>query len=282
MITLNELKSMNTLFASQNYVSEKSWENNYEIVKNVESNFFTWYDKNKATPQKGDIIEFSNGYEIFRHALVEDVDKWGNMYVCENGSTHTDGKYFSTSGGAFTHIHKSHFEYIGEEKRVFWTWGCFGSGAGQGLYFPITVKKFRQKGMAVKPHHNIYFCSKYYKNRGAKVQIMQDWQYIALEFVTIKAFKAFAKYSELSYHKDDNGRYFTDQFLKNEYFRKIEELPNGCKPIYSMCNGSTVKCYVHKDGGTITIYRPNPNAKEVYKPLESDEARKYRNNPLGV
>ena len=136
--------------------------------------------------------------------------------------------------------------------------------------------------MAVKPHHEIYFCSKYYKNRGAKVQIMQDWQYIAFEFVTIKAFRAFAEHVGLSYHKDEDGRYYTDQFLKNEYFWKIEELPNGCKPLNDYCNGSLVKCYAHKEGDTITIYRPNPNAEEVYTPLEFDEANKYRNNPLGV
>lgn len=282
MITLKELKSMNTLFASRNYVSEKSWENNYEIVKNVESNFFTWYDKNQMTPQKGDIIEFSDGYTIFSNAQVESVDKYGVMEICENGITFTDGKYFSTSGGAFRHIHVSNFEYVGTETRMFWTWGCFGSGAGQGLYFYVTVKKFRQKGMAVKPHHKIYFCSKYYKNRGAKVQIMQDWQYIAFEFVTIKAFNAFAKYVGLTYHKESDGRYFTDQFLKSELFWKLEELPEGAKPIYSMSNGSLVKCYVHKNGNTITIYRPNSNAKEVYQPLSFEESRKYRNNPLGV
>lgn len=281
MIALNELKNMNAQFSAQNFVSEKNWEKNLEIMENVERNFFTWYDKSKTTPQKGDVIEFSDGYEIFCHALVENVDDYGNMYVCENGSTLTDGTCFSTSGGAFTHIHESHFEYVGKETRIFWTWGCFGSGAGQALYFPITVKKFRQKDMKVKPFHDIYFCKKYYKNRGTKVQIMQDLQYIAFEFVTIKAFRAFAEHVGLSYHKDEGGRYYTDQFLKNEYFWKIEELPNGCKPLYDYCNGSLVKCYAHKEGDTITIYRPNPNGKE-YKPLEFDEARKYRNNPLGV
>lgn len=282
MITLNELKSLNAQFAAQNFVSEKNWEKNLEIVENVERNFFAWYDKSKTTPQKGDVIEFSDGYEIFSHAVVESVDEYGNMYVCENGSTHTDGKCFSTSGGAFIYIHASHFEYVGEETRMFWTWGCFGSGAGQGLYFPVTVKKFRQKDMKVKPFHDIYICKKHYKNRGTKVQIMQDLFCIALEFITIKAFKAFAEHVGLSYYKDDSGRYYTDQFLKSEYFWKIEELPNGCKPIYDFCNGSIVKCYAHKAGETITIYRPNPNAKEVYNPLEFEEARKYRNNPLGV
>lgn len=283
MITSKELKEMNAQFEAQNYfVSEKNWGENLAIVEHAENNFLLWYDRGKNTPQKGDVVEFSNGYEIFRHALVEDIDKFGMMEICENGSTNTDGTYFSTSGGAFTRIHSANFEFVGEEKRIFWTWGCFGPGSGQALYFPITVKKFRQKGMTVKPLHEIYFCNKYYKDRGTKVQIMQDLQYIAFEFVTIKAFKAFAEYVGLSYHKYDNGRYFTDNFLREKYFWEIDELPNMCKSLYAMCNGSMVKCYTHNDGNTITIYRPNPNAKEVYKPLEFEEARKYRNNPLGV
>lgn len=284
MINVEQLQGINMCFASENayMMNGEKWAKNLQIAQNVENNFYTWYDKTKTTPQKGDIIEFTDGFTVYPHAQVEDVNKDGVMYICENGSTHTDGKYFSTSGGAFSHIHASHFEYVGEETRIFWTWGCFGSGAGQALYFPITVKKFRQKNMEVKPWHEIHFCNTNCKNRGMKVQIMQDLQYIAYEFIKIKAFRAFAGYVGLTYRKDDNGRYFTDQFLRNEYFGKIKELPNGCKPIYAMSNGSMVVCYVHNEGKTITTYRPNPNAKDVYKPLEFDESSKYYGNPLGV
>lgn len=283
MITLQELKRINAGFSAPYYaLSEENWETNLRIATNVESNFFTVYEKDKKTPQKGDVIEISNGYEVFEHALVEDVNKYGMMYICENGSTFTDGKHFSTSGGSFTHIHSSHFELAGYETRMFWTWGCFGSGAHQGIYFPITVKKFRQKDMKVKPYHQIYFCNPYYKDRRMKVQIMKDWNYILHEFKTIKAFKAFAEHIGLTYRKENSGRYFSNQFLKDKLFWTMDELPKDCKPFYGLSNGNMVTCYAHKEGDVITFYRPNPNAKDVYKPLDMDGRRKYDGNPLGI
>lgn len=54
-------------------------------------------------------------------------------------------------------------------------------------------------------------------------------------------------------------------------FWKLSDLPKGVKPFKALSNGSIVTCYFLNDGETITIYRPNPNAKEVYKPLEIQE-----------
>lgn len=50
-------------------------------------------------------------------------------------------------------------------------------------------------------------------------------------------------------------------------FWKLEQIPAGAKPIKALSNGSIVTCYYTNDGETIKIHRPNPNAKEVYKPL---------------
>jgi hypothetical protein len=55
------------------------------------------------------------------------------------------------------------------------------------------------------------------------------------------------------------------------HFWKLEDLPQGAKPIKALSNGSIVTCYFTNDGNTITIYRPNPNAKEIYKPLPIDQ-----------
>lgn len=51
-------------------------------------------------------------------------------------------------------------------------------------------------------------------------------------------------------------------------FWNLSELPDGAKPIKALSNGSIVTCYYTNDGQTIRFYRPNPNAKEVYKPLD--------------
>lgn len=269
MITLQEFKRINTQWEGISYqTTDKEWESNYQIAKDVENKFFTNYDESKKTPQKGDLIEFVNYNNVYSHAQVEGIDKYGLMYVCENGSTWTDGECFSTSGGAFTHIHSSKFEFVGYEERTFWTWGCYGAGARQGIYFTIKVKKFRQKDMKLVPDHRIYFNSPHYmKERRSKVVIMQDWYYIFKEFDTIKEFKEWAEYVGLTYRKDDCGQYYANQFLKSEYFWKLEDLPEGCKPTEDWSNGSKVRCFAHNDGKTLTIYRPNPNAKGVYIPM---------------
>lgn len=63
-------------------------------------------------------------------------------------------------------------------------------------------------------------------------------------------------------------QYSMDRDIKNEcYFYNRDELPDDAKPIKALSNGSIVDCYFINDGTTIHIYRPNPNAKNVYKPL---------------
>lgn len=270
MMTLEDFKKSNMTWNGNGYyTNEREWQSNYQIAKNVEERFFKHYDQSLMSPQKGDMIEFVNYNRIYPYANVESVDKYGMMYVCENGRTWTDGEHFSTSGGAFTHIHAANFEFIGYEERKFWTWGCYGGGANQGIYFTIRVKKFRQKNMKLIPDNKIYFNNPHYmEQRRSKVVIMDTmFMYIFKEFRTIREFKDWAVYVGFTYRKDDSGQYYSNLFLKSEYFWKLEELPDGCKPVEDWCNGSKVRCFAHNDGHTLTIYRPNPNAKDVYVPM---------------
>lgn len=57
----------------------------------------------------------------------------------------------------------------------------------------------------------------------------------------------------------------------NGGFWKLEDLSAGVRPIKALSNGNIVTCYFLNDGETITIYRPNPNAKDVYRPLSLEE-----------
>lgn len=50
-------------------------------------------------------------------------------------------------------------------------------------------------------------------------------------------------------------------------FWDISEVPKEAKPYYDIVNGSYVQCYVLDTGDKVTTYKPNPNAKAVYKPL---------------
>lgn len=56
-------------------------------------------------------------------------------------------------------------------------------------------------------------------------------------------------------------------------FWKLEEVPAKAKPFKALSNGAIVTCYHYKNSKnkTITIYRPNPNAKEIYKTLGINE-----------
>ena len=56
-------------------------------------------------------------------------------------------------------------------------------------------------------------------------------------------------------------------------FWKLEDVPKNATKFKALSNGSIVDCYFKKDKRKkeIRIYRPNPNAKEVYKPLTIDE-----------
>lgn len=52
------------------------------------------------------------------------------------------------------------------------------------------------------------------------------------------------------------------------YFWNLEDIPEGSTPFIGMENGSYVNCYSNIKNGKSTIYKPNPNAKNVYIPYD--------------
>lgn len=58
------------------------------------------------------------------------------------------------------------------------------------------------------------------------------------------------------------------RIISEDYgFWNLGDLPADAKPIKALSNGHLVTCYFTNDGETITFYRPNPNARDVYKPM---------------
>ena len=55
------------------------------------------------------------------------------------------------------------------------------------------------------------------------------------------------------------------------YFWSLDEVPENARRFVSLCNGEYVDCYITDDGQTATVYRPNPNAKNVYIPYNYRE-----------
>lgn len=54
-------------------------------------------------------------------------------------------------------------------------------------------------------------------------------------------------------------------------FKNLNELPKEANPIIALSNGEMVQCYYWNDGKVIKIFRPNPNFKDIYKPLSINE-----------
>ena len=58
--------------------------------------------------------------------------------------------------------------------------------------------------------------------------------------------------------------YTAEKIITEKSFWKKEEV-KGLKKVIGLSNGSKVDCYIHEiDDINVEIYRPNPNAKEVY------------------
>jgi len=59
-----------------------------------------------------------------------------------------------------------------------------------------------------------------------------------------------------------HGRY------QEKSFWSMKEIPEDAKQFKGLSNGSYVDCYYVDVNGVRTIFRPNPNAKEVYIPYD--------------
>lgn len=105
-----------------------------------------------------------------------------------------------------------------------------------------------------------------------KIIIHKNWQWYLAEFDSLEQLHFFENVVgfRTCYLGMENGiaRFsLSHEFEEEKYFWKLSELPAGVKPIKALCNGSIVTCYFLNDGKIIHWYRPNPNARNVYKPM---------------
>ena len=66
---------------------------------------------------------------------------------------------------------------------------------------------------------------------------------------------------------------FCPKDIIERYFWQEEEIPQRAEQFVGLENGEYVNLYADKDDNSVTIYRPNPNAKEVYKPYDYHQKR---------
>ena len=265
---------------------EKEMEKCYQIALDVEKTYNENHG-NITEPQVGDVVEFRYYNRVYEHGLITEnlygKSSFGMITVCESGSSFTDGKFFSTSGGAFHSFHKSRLQYVGEDYNVVWTWGCHGSGGSQGIYFPLKVRKW------VIPYEPISFRSgvringrneKYPEGgifRDCVTICNENSFYIAKEFSSVRAFLAWADYVGYKHESYGDGTFKrrSPQQITNKCVLDLKDLPEGCKPIKVLGNG-----YV-RDGW---VYTTDTEVWEIWLNNTTDERLSdgdYR-NPMGV
>ena len=120
----------------------------------------------------------------------------------------------------------------------------------------------------------------------SKIILHRDNMFYLAEFSSVEQLDEFARMMGFAYtqRKSETSRRFgwyreydLDRKFKDWYgFNRLDQLPEGAKPFLGLSNGSVVTCYFTNDGETITIYRPNPNAHEVYQPLPLEEHIKHQ------
>ena len=63
--------------------------------------------------------------------------------------------------------------------------------------------------------------------------------------------------------------------IQEKLFWKMEDIPENAVKYTDLSNGSLVDCYYTNENNIYTVYRPNPNAKEVYKPMGLKQHLEY-------
>ncbi len=112
--------------------------------------------------------------------------------------------------------------------------------------------------------------------------IKQDFQSYRA-YKTEKGFRDFLARHEIELEEsqpekiEPNGTikrfFYTDRSISSSYFYSLDTIPADAKKYTDLCNWSLVDCYYTKDH----IYRPNPNAKNVYIPLSLDDHIAFQN-----
>lgn len=301
METFEIFSKMNQGFGRYGTPSDKEMRECYEIAQKVERRFMEKFGAIEG-PRLGDVVEFADDFRVYEHGQVTENlyggSKYGMLCICQNGRSFTSGEGLSTSGGSFTAFHESRLKYVCETTNTFWTWGCYGAGASQGINFTMPVRKW------IIPYEKPRFGSKVtFRGRGVKHN-GREWPAVSIEnfggcmgwaesFVSIKAFKAWADYVGYEY-----GRWGASvlekasrQRIANKCYTDKDFVPPvGAKPMKMIFNGRVKDGYVVTTDEMILYLWPNiydpehpepsygtPEYEEQFK-----EFRKYSGNPMGI
>lgn len=123
----------------------------------------------------------------------------------------------------------------------------------------------------------------------SKVIIHKDWCWYFGRFDSMNQLEELSECMGFTYELneekfyDDNPNVSFKSFTCSHDFKDyscggfwdIRDVPADAKHIKALSNGSIVDCYYINDGQSIIMYRPNPNSKEFYKPINIKEHLKH-------
>lgn len=201
-VTKETLKEMNSGYAG--IIGDRDVEIANTLIDVIENT------RSSETPKAGDYLRFTSKYGDYNaHAHIEytDEERYGGN-VCEGGSCafitakeDKSGIRCSGSGGPWCDVPVSEMKYVGEEEKMFWTWGSYGAGAHQGIYFTAKVNVWEYEspeqitpGYTTKDYDKFYMSdsgenSKYTKESGYRYYISTG-AYGKAAFEDIEGYKA--------------------------------------------------------------------------------------------
>lgn len=101
-----------------------------------------------------------------------------------------------------------------------------------------------------------------------------------MAFRTDTGMKEFLTRNQIKMIKDPMGKnsYILDKDIEERSFWNLGQIENieNCISYYGLSNGSLVTCYSEILDDRVINYRPNPNAKNVYKPLPIEAHIEYQ------
>lgn len=282
-MTREEFERMNVRYDSSHGLTEADYKKAMNRIELIEAGH-----KAVKTPQVGDLVEggYWDGHHPYKYGLIEKVHEDGSVHICYEPMI--PFVYFndmlelrvSVSGGPFgTHKLEELQLVSDEDERYFCDWGVSGACANGAINFKAPVRRWKIPYTRQSNTYVNFYKLAYHRKAGeTNIEVSCGWLHNS--FVSFASFKKYADYLGVTYEemydREDYARYHLSHDFDEKYFWKMEELPEGVKPIYAMCNGSMVQCYFRTMEHDVEFYRPNPNAKNVYIPLSFEEMKRVR------
>lgn len=245
-------------------------------------------------PQPGDIVEgaYYDGAFPYRNGRLTEVGG-GKVTVCCHAYTPfvsftAKGKpVLSTSGGPFMSHDIGELEPAGTEKACYKVWGCYGPCANGAISVETTVRRWRIP-YERRPLSYITVLDELDKGRyptlDAKVILHVDHMQFFARYRNMEQLDALAGLMGFTYTENKDAekpgyRSFrlSHQLTEGPGFWRREDLPSTAVPYKDYSNGSLCTCYFLRNDKekSITVFRPNPNSKQVYDPMNQKEKMAY-------